>query len=148
MRPFSWLRWLRSLSHPQTKTYRRRPQRDLCLERLENRLAPATFTWSGLGGANTKWSNNANWMGNVAPTGATASLDDLVFGAGASQRITSNDLPLISGVSPTFNSITISASNYSLAGNKIVLGSSSVSGSGSILVNTGSAGEVISLDVQ
>ena len=35
-----------------------------CLEALEDRLAPATYTWIGAAGAN--WNVAANWAGGVA----------------------------------------------------------------------------------
>src|SRR4051812_8752156 len=36
------------------------------LERLEDRLAPALFTWNGAGD-NDLWSNAANWVGGAVP---------------------------------------------------------------------------------
>lgn len=49
------------------------------------------------------WSNPQNWSGNVAP----AAGDDLVFPAGAANLTNTNDL-----TSLTFNSITVTGSNY------------------------------------
>ena len=37
------------------------------MEHLEERVVPATFIWSGLGG-NNNWSTAANWQGGVAPS--------------------------------------------------------------------------------
>lgn len=144
-----WTRVLRSLFQPQTKTVTHSRPRSPILEHLESRLAPATFIWSGGGGAaNRNWSNPANWVGNLAPDGALSNVDDLVFPATATQRNTNNDLPQINGAAPTFNSITISASNYTLAGNQITLGNPSVSNSGNVIVNSLSTNVRMAFDVQ
>src|SRR5947209_13482220 len=93
---FSWRQWLRRLSGIPRRTPYARPRskpRRLEVENLETRLAPATFIWSGLGGAaNPKWSNGANWVNGVAPTGSAAAFDDLVFDSRAGQRATVDDL--------------------------------------------------------
>src|SRR5438132_10665886 len=146
MSPFSWARWLRSLFHSKVKTYRKPPKR-LNLEHLETRLAPATFTWSGAGG-NRSWTTGANWVGGVAPTGSTSVLDELVFPNGVSQTSTVNDIPVANGVPATFNSITISGSGYTLAGNQIALGSSTSAGSGSLIVTSGSVNEFLTFDIK
>src|SRR5262245_524603 len=123
---FTWARWLKLLVRPRGKTYERRPRR-LSLEQLETRLAPATFIWSGAGPGN-KWSTGSNWVGGVAPSGSAATLDDLVFDGRTNQRTAVNDL-----TGATFNSITISASNYLLqptapGANGITLGNPSILG--------------------
>ena len=87
--------------------------------------------WSGAStgvSGNDDWSNAANWVVNNpnlpgAPDGSAATLADLVFPAAASQRITNNDLKIVTGNQPTFNSITISATGYTLAGDALTLGS-------------------------
>ena len=100
--------------------------RPLGMEQLETRLAPATFTWTGLGG-NNFWSTPKNWLDQngvaTAPSGLpSGSLDDLVFPGGVSNTNTVNDLG--SDTSPaTFGSITIGGSNYVLSQNAIILGS-------------------------
>jgi autotransporter-associated beta strand protein len=142
MAPFSWSRWLRSLVRPPVKAYRRpRRSRTLLLERLETRLAPATFVWTGA--KDLKWSTPGNWAGNVAPSG---NLDDLVFPALAGQKgniTTVDDLVGNGNGDPTFNSITIAAS-YTLIGNsEITL--ANPSGSGSVIVSAGAAGVVIKI---
>jgi autotransporter-associated beta strand protein len=143
MPPFSWARWLRSLFTPRVKTQRRqKPGRRLALEHLETRLAPATFNWTGAG-PDANWSTGANWLGGVAPSGSSASLDDLVFGPGAVSFTTTNDL-----TGATFNSIAISASNYSLGGNALTLGTTQATGSGNIVENAGFSGDTIALNVQ
>jgi large repetitive protein len=151
MHRFSWSRWLRSLLRPEGKASRKRT-RHLKLEQLENRLAPASFTWSGalaLQTGNRDWSMGSNWQGNVAPTGSTASLDSLIFPAGLSGQalIPINDLPLVNGVVPTFNSITIFGSGYSFTGNAIGLGNSTA-GTGSIIAGTGAANDNIGFNIQ
>ncbi|HYH66715.1 MAG TPA: hypothetical protein VD866_18620, partial [Urbifossiella sp.] len=40
------------------------------METLEDRLAPATFTWDG-GGANDLWSTPANWQNDAGPAQLT-----------------------------------------------------------------------------
>ena len=83
-------------------------RRRLSLEILEVRETPATITW--LGTAGTGWNNPANWnLGRVPQDG-----DDLVFGPGATNFTTVNNLS-----SPiTVNSITISADGYTLDGSQ------------------------------
>jgi autotransporter-associated beta strand protein len=72
---------------------------------------PAMWT----GAVNNLWSNAGNWTGlaGAAPSAG----EDLVFPNGASNLSTSNDL----AASTSINSITISGSGYTLAGNAIVL---------------------------
>lgn len=143
MTPFKFVRWLKSLAHGRVKTYNKKPRLRLRLEELENRVTPATHIWTGAG-ADTNWSTAANWKGGL-PSAATP-LDDLVFPALSSAAIslsTNNDIPGL-----VVNSISISGSGYTLAGDDITLGNPSASGSGTILVGAGAAGEVISLNLQ
>ena len=114
-----------------------RPFPVLRCEELEGRFAPATFTWIGLG-ANNNWSTAANWAGGVPVSGA-----DLSFPAGALQKTNVNNLP----AGTTFNSIAFGAGGYTLGGNDIVLGQSSGSGSGTIMVNAGATGNTISFNM-
>ena len=65
MPPFTWTRWLRSFFRPKGQTFRKSTHRP-GVEALENRLAPATYTWSGAG-ANNSWGTKENWVGNAAP---------------------------------------------------------------------------------
>jgi autotransporter-associated beta strand protein len=147
MARFSWGNWLRSFFRSQKKQ-RRKPFQRLRLEGLESRLVPTNFTWSGGGGANTNWSYGPNWVGGTAPTGSTIALADLLFPSSATSTVATNNLPLLGGVLPTFNSITISGSNYTLNGNPLALGTTSVSGSGFLTLQTGSVNDVISLNMQ
>src|SRR5262249_43383189 len=94
------------------------------------------------------WSTALNWSGGIAPTGSAVTLDDLSFPAGAARTTNFNDITRPGGASPSFNSITIAGSNYNLTGNKLILRSPSVSGSGSPHVNGGASGDIITLDVQ
>jgi len=139
---FSWSRWLRSWFHgSKGRPYVKK--RRLQMEQLETRLAPATYTWDGGGGnSNTRWSDAANWSTNVAPSGSAVSLDNLVFPTGVSGN-SMNDL-----VGATFNSITISGSNYTLGGNALTLGSSAISSGNSIIVNANDLGDSISFNIQ
>ena len=68
MKPSTWGPWLGRLFRKQIRTPKRGPRLRPGLEVLEDRLAPATFTWTGLG-ADANWGTKENWQGNVAPTG-------------------------------------------------------------------------------
>ena len=121
---FSWSRWLRSLLHPAVKPIRKlRRRTHLRLEPLENRLAPAVFTWTGQDG-NGSWADKNNWLSNgvhTAPLGQGT--DDLVFPAGVTSVTTHNDL---TNPVQVFNSITISGNGYSIDCHAIQLGESPV----------------------
>src|SRR5205823_4204764 len=105
--------------------------------------------WSGAG-ANANWSNGANWIGGVAPKGLASSLDDLVFPSGPSGAALSpvDDLTVSGGGNPTFNSITVNGSGYSITGNAITLGSTSVPSSGSIIAGASVANDNIGLNIK
>src|SRR6266436_3896870 len=85
---FNLVRWLKSLFRSRVKTIVKKPRYRLCAEVLEDRLAPAVFTWAGAhaigpGGASNLWSDTANWQGNVAPTvGAPVQLNFQAVAAG------------------------------------------------------------------
>src|SRR5438552_1306648 len=110
--------WLR----PSAR-YRRRNQRARHtirlprLEALEDRLAPATHTWTG--GASGLWSNNANWT-TTSTAGDVGA--DLVFPGGAANYTNTNDISNL-----TIGSITFSGTNsYTIGGSAITLGSGGV----------------------
>jgi large repetitive protein len=146
MAAFSWRRWLGSLFARRANAKQNRRQR-LRLELLENRLAPATFTWSGASGLNNNWSTPGNWVGNAAPSGSAATLDNLVFPGGVSLLNSNNNLLPIGTTLPTFNSITISGNNYNISGLPLILGSANATGSGTLTVPAGAFGDVIALNV-
>src|SRR5262245_55671693 len=101
-----WGRWVSRLFKKRRIDRQGRPfKRSLAFETLEDRVQPATISWTG-GGATNLWTNALNWDLNRAPVAA----DDIVFGALApgSDRNTTNDIATL----PTFNSITVSASGY------------------------------------
>src|SRR5436190_10339753 len=81
---FNWRRWLGRSTPVRKRNPHRKTAKRLQVEQLESRLAPATFIWSGAGG-NSNWSSGANWQGGLAPSGSAATLDNLVFPAGASR---------------------------------------------------------------
>ncbi|HLJ93164.1 MAG TPA: Ig-like domain repeat protein, partial [Gemmataceae bacterium] len=87
-----------------------RPQ----FERLEDRLAPATHTWTGA--TSGLWSVNSNWTGGSPATDPNAAL---VFPAGASNLANNNDLNF-----PTIISITYTGSGYLTTGNPVTFPSS------------------------
>jgi autotransporter-associated beta strand protein len=99
------------------------------VEPLEERLAPATFVWTGAGDG-LNWANAPNWSGGVAPTGAN---DDLVFPDSNASHNTTNNLV----GSPSFRNITVAGHVggpvYTFKGNEFTL-------TGSVIVNTGVLG--------
>ena len=132
-----WGRWVSRL-FSQRKSARQQPanRRRLAFEPLEDRVTPATFIWTG-GGTNSNWSTGANWQGGVAPT--SLANPDLVFSLALtpiSERTTTNDLTNL-----TVKAITISAPNYTLNGNKVLL-------DGSVTVGVGATAARMNLDVQ
>lgn len=145
MQPFNFVRWLKSLVETHGNTVENKRRYRLSLEQLETRLAPASFVWSGGGGAiNRKISAGVNWVGGVAPTGSSLALDDLVFPSNAplAARVVQNDL-----IGAVFNSLTIGSSNYALSGNKITLGTALSSG-GFVTANAGAINNSIAFDIQ
>ncbi len=164
MKRLLWARVLRSMFSPKVRTVTlgaKRPQtpgrrsRDYrpALEPLETRLAPATFSWTGNGGAaNQKWSAGVNWAGGVAPAASANPIDDLVFPASAANRTAVNDL-VVAGGAAAFRSLTIAGSGYTIkpqdpAANGIRLGDPTLPTGTSIIVNGGAANNTISLNVQ
>ena len=104
-----WGRWVSRLFQQRRRGRGLVAARRLAIESLEDRLAPATISWTG-GGTNDNWANPANWNLSRAPVGG----DDLIFGtlAPANERTTVDNL---NGL-PVFNTITIAASGYVING--------------------------------
>jgi autotransporter-associated beta strand protein len=71
-----------------------------------------TELWTGLGG-DANWTTAGNWVDNVAPQPGF----DLQFPAGASRLTSTNNLP----ANPTFPTLTILGSGYTLNGNSLSL---------------------------
>ncbi len=96
---------------------RRRPD----LERLEDRLAPATFRW--VGDVDTGWATNVagntNWFNVTAGTdnGLPAANDDLVFDATGANRATNNNL----AAGTVYHSLNFTSNNYQISGNALDL---------------------------
>src|SRR5262245_28939575 len=135
---FSFVRWLRELSTGLRRVSRPRSRKAprqfhfyrLTLEQLEDRLAPATLTWTGNGGlANQNWDNSLNWTTNTPGHIIPAAGDSLVFGTGVTQKSSTDN---ISGLS--LKSITFKDSGYSIAGGG---GVSTLTLTGGIAANTG-----------
>src|SRR5262249_10219452 len=94
----------------------RRPSCRLHVEALEDRLAPATLTWSG--DAGPAWSEPRNWVGGITPY-MTAESDDLIFPRGSVRNHTSNqDQP----GSIRIHSIRFDDPDYIIQGGGIELG--------------------------
>jgi autotransporter-associated beta strand protein len=109
---------------------RRRPVRwqlfrPLQLEALEDRLVPATHTWTGA--ASDLWSDNANWTGG-SPAGDSNA--DLVFPSGAMHVSTNNDLSDL-----TIHSITLTGTGYVLGGNAITLNAGIAASAASLAIS-------------
>ncbi|HQJ15261.1 MAG TPA: autotransporter-associated beta strand repeat-containing protein, partial [Candidatus Omnitrophota bacterium] len=92
-----------------------------------------TATWTG--NISNLWSVAGNWigLGGAAPGAG----DDLVFPAGCLTLSTSNDF----AAGTSFNSITITGSGYTLAGNSIILGA------GGLTTDAIAGSNTISLDI-
>ncbi len=75
---------------------------------------PATLTWTGAGGDDL-WSDPANWSGNGGLSPAPG--DTLVFGPGASQSFTYDDL----GPGVTLAGIQFTGAGYTVSGDAIKL---------------------------
>src|SRR5262249_52899907 len=145
-----WRRWLlqqlRALK-PVSRTRRRhntrrRPQ----LEVLEDRLAPASHTWTGASATTNAWSDPANWAGGRPGVGGGTHID-LIFPAGAPQATNNNDL-----VGLTIERIDLQGGGYTLNGNQITLGGSGIAGNAadtSTITNTAGSNVIaLPLDVQ
>ncbi len=145
MKRHSWFCRLISFLSPRPCTYRRALHPRPTLEQLETRLVPVTHIWSG-GGTTNHWSDPGNWGTTGAPTGNPAALDDLIFPAGAAQRSNVNDV-VITGGTPTFNSINFAGSGYNLSGNAVALDSTSAF-SGSVTIDPGVTTDTIALNLQ
>jgi autotransporter-associated beta strand protein len=125
----TWSRWVSRLFNRQGQPLQQQRRPRLRLEFLEERVIPATNVWTGAGGTGL-WGTAANWSLARAPISG----DDLVFAVSPSTSTTNN----LSGLS--LNSITISASNYTLSGNQVTIGANLITG-------TGVTNEKISLDL-
>src|SRR5947207_12629289 len=114
MSKFKVRRWLRSLVRDHQPVRRVPGRRRLRLETLEDRTAPAVFTWTGGAGfANNVWGLAQNWSNNAVPGNGA----DLLFPAGVTILNSVNNLDDLA-----LNSITISGSGYTLQGNPLTLG--------------------------
>jgi hypothetical protein len=71
---------------------------------------PVTRTWDG-GGADSKWSTTANWVGDVKPSAG----DNLVFPTGVDRLDNVNDYPAVT----VFGSIVVSGNNYHIQNDTI-----------------------------
>ena len=89
-------------------------------------VAATVRTWTGLG-ADANWTTALNWGGTAPVAG-----DDLVFPAGAARLSNTNNF----GNGTAFNSITISGTGYTLAGNRVALGATGLTSSAAASANT------------
>ena len=89
-------------------------------------VAATARTWTG-GGADNNWTTPGNWGGTAPVAG-----DDLVFPGGAARLSNTNDF----AAATSFNSITISGTGYTLAGNAIALATGNLVSSAVASTNT------------
>lgn len=114
------LRRLMNRLSRNSRTARRERSAQFALERLEERLAPATDCWTGAGAVpslahpNDNFSDAQNWQSGLVPQSG----DALVFPTAptAKTRLANNDL-----VNKSFSSITINGDGYQITGNAISL---------------------------
>jgi autotransporter-associated beta strand protein len=87
-----------------------------------------TATWTGA--VNNQWSNGGNWTG----LGGTPLVggEDLIFPGGAANLSNTNNIAAGTG----FNSITLTGSGYTLAGNQVGLGAGNLADSSVAGTNT------------
>jgi fibronectin-binding autotransporter adhesin len=90
----------------------------LRLEALEDRLAPATHTWTGGAGAgNLNWSTPSNWQANSPPFPLESSPVILNFPAvAANLKATVDDITGISGTTLSVDQINFTDTGYSISG--------------------------------
>jgi autotransporter-associated beta strand protein len=136
-----WGRWLaRMFGRPSRPLAR--GKRRLAVEPLEERLAPAQDIW--LGTTNSNWNTASNWSSGVPVAG-----EDLIFGsqALATHRSAIDNIPVVNGVIPVYNSIQISASGYTISGltNATQIG---LGGSSPISVGQNLGTETVSLNLE
>jgi autotransporter-associated beta strand protein len=111
------MNWIHSLlrrlgvnENPNRKA-RRKYSRPLTLIPLEERVTPASLTWTG-GGSDTNWSTAANWGGATPQAG-----DSLSFGDLGGSITSTNDMT----AGTSFASITIAGAGYTISGNSVAL---------------------------
>jgi autotransporter-associated beta strand protein len=141
-----WRKWLKRSSLSAKKSRpgeRQKHRRNLQLELLEDRLAPAVRTWTG--GVSATWTEGRNW--NQLPDGTfappTPGADDLLFPDVAQNKLNVNNFPSGSD----FLSVTFTGAGYTLGGNTITLGSL-FGGSGSITDRSGATTNKITFNIQ
>ena len=102
------------------------------LERLEVRLAPATFTWTGVN--STLWSDPGNWGEHRVPGATDPEKDDvLTFPALGAVNLTSvNDIGTVN-----VSQIQVLGNHYDISGGTIRLDTNNLAASG-LLVKGGS----------
>jgi PKD domain/RTX calcium-binding nonapeptide repeat (4 copies) len=122
----------------------RRQTRALALEHLEDRATPAAIGWDG-GGGDLNWFNPTNWNTDSLPT-----LTDDVTISGAAGAVAINDPAGVAaaGTLTSSSNLSVIAGTLQLAGNSVITGAFTNSGSvavtgGSLTVGAGSsAGDI------
>ncbi|VTS06669.1 beta strand repeat-containing protein [Tuwongella immobilis] len=86
----------------------------LHLQAFEDRLTPATITWTGAGDTGL-WSNAANWSTGAVPLGDGT--EDVIFPDGSPRLASFNDLN-----SMKYASVTLNGAGYNISGAPIFIG--------------------------
>ncbi|MFO0796476.1 MAG: tandem-95 repeat protein [Gemmataceae bacterium] len=136
----SWLRqlfrrWFRRPS-PTAPIRRPRPRFRFGLEEVEDRVVPATITWTNAAGGN--WHVAANWdLGRVPVAGDDVVIPDLgATGADLTITTTANNVPSLGSLTTLEN---ITAGNFGLSGNLALNGGATISMSGNAAFSFDSA---------
>src|ERR1043166_532403 len=103
---------VKSRKHRESKRPARRSVRP-AIEMLEDRLAPATYTWTG-NGANDLWSNAANWDIGVPVSAADVVIPNVT---GSVEVLFDASVP---GSGVTLNSLT-SSEPFHISGDTLTL---------------------------
>jgi autotransporter-associated beta strand protein len=127
-----WDNFRNKLNLGKNKKPKKNPprKRSFGIERLEDRELLSVCIWNG-GGNNNLWTNAANWAGHAAPVAG----DTLQF-SGNARTATHNDY----AAGTSFASIEFAGNNFSISGNAVTL-------SGSIIVDAGVSGSIISENI-
>lgn len=111
---FNLARWLKSwYTRRRPLPIEKRRRTRLAVEMLEDRITPSV-QWTGGGGANTNWSDPANWGGTNIATLATA--PDLVFPSISAATSSNDDIATSTDNAAGFTANSISMQSGSTAG--------------------------------